>query len=105
MAVDRPRTEESCRRVGGRVPPVVRRRRTCWVVGETWTFRIGSYDSRSMKRGHEHLPIGALDREEPVLQVARVIVLVQAHAVGIPSGQDFGVACEETSVDPEVPIN
>ena len=36
-----------------------------------------------MERGDHHLAIGALDGEEPVLQVAGVVVLVHADAVGV----------------------
>ena len=40
-------------------------------------------DPRPVERGDDHLAVGALDRQEPVLQVAGVVVLVHAHGVGI----------------------
>ena len=58
-----------------------------------------------MERGDDHLAVGALDRQEPVLEIAGVVILVHPHGIGVAGLREGCIPREEAAVVPEVAVD
>ena len=54
--------------------------------------------------GIDHLAVGALDRQEPVLQVAGVVILVHADGVGVAGLHQARIPGEHAAIVTEIAV-
>ena len=87
MAVGRDRPEDPRRRVGPRRGRVLARPVVDTVLG------IEADDPRAVERRDDHPAVGALDRQEPVLEIAGVVILVHADGGEVARPESGSAGC------------
>ena len=98
MAVGRDRPEDPRRRVG----PVAGRVCSGPVVDAV--RGVVADDPRAVERRDDHLAVGALDRQEPVLEVAGVVILVHPDGVGVAGLHQARITGEQAAIVAEVAV-